>query len=635
MATISLLLCLGLLYRIGRNTGWSQCDSMMASAVVFGSYLAFVTEVLSLSHSLARGPLLVAWLLGAALTAIFWWTRRRLQPQLLGRGRSGPTISRGSIIVGSLIFCTLGITGLFSAPSNWDSMTYHLPRVMHWAQNRSVADYPTNCLPQLFQPPWAEYAILHLQLLCGSDRFAFFPQWVAFGGSAVAAVALAARLGAGAAGQTLAFVFAITLPTAILQAVSTQNNLVLGFWLLCGANGIVLLARQKSLPFRNRLLVSIFIGAAVGLAVLTKGTAYVIAAPMMFWFVMSQMSRPRQGVWSVTIVAMIIAGLNAGHWIRNSDRFGSPLTPPGESEYRVRAMSPALWTANFIRNAALHAATPSRDLNHRLVQMLNGVQRLIGADPDDPRTTLPGSHFALRPPHNDEDLTGNPVHLIALLIICGLIAYACVAMNWRMRLCAASTAIKMLAVALGTWGLFCGLLKWRPFHARLHLPIFLLAAAPFGYFFERFLIQRVMLFTAVGFILIAISPILFNPSHPLLGKNNIFVKDRDSQYFYNRPELFQAYRRASDLAAGIAGPTGLIAGADAWEYPLWVLIGERRGRPPEIVDLAGEHPFESVPVNIGSIIETGVPPTAEIHEGWTLVKCGTGANVYVRNPVTR
>jgi hypothetical protein len=51
-------------------------------------------------------------------------------------------------------------------------MSYHLARVAHWGQNHTVAFYPTHIVRQLYQPPWAEYAMLHLYILAGGDRLA-------------------------------------------------------------------------------------------------------------------------------------------------------------------------------------------------------------------------------------------------------------------------------------------------------------------------------------------------------------------------------------------------------------------------------------------------------------------------------
>src|SRR5205823_14963337 len=63
-----------------------------------------------------------------------------------------------------------GLTALAAWPNEWDSMAYHLGRVLHWTQNQSVAHYPTNIGRQLLNPPWSGFAILQLTLLGGEER---------------------------------------------------------------------------------------------------------------------------------------------------------------------------------------------------------------------------------------------------------------------------------------------------------------------------------------------------------------------------------------------------------------------------------------------------------------------------------
>ena len=46
-----------------------------------------------------------------------------------------------------------GVTAIVAPPNTYDSMTYHLPRVMHWIQHQSVGHYPTHIPRQLHFPP--------------------------------------------------------------------------------------------------------------------------------------------------------------------------------------------------------------------------------------------------------------------------------------------------------------------------------------------------------------------------------------------------------------------------------------------------------------------------------------------------
>jgi hypothetical protein len=85
------------------------------------------------------------------------------------------------------IGATTLVIALVAAPNTWDSMTYHLPRVAHWAANGSVAHYPTSIDRQLWQPPFGEYLVRLAYVACGGDRLANLPAWLAAIGAAIAA----------------------------------------------------------------------------------------------------------------------------------------------------------------------------------------------------------------------------------------------------------------------------------------------------------------------------------------------------------------------------------------------------------------------------------------------------------------
>ena len=74
--------------------------------------------------------------------------------------------------------------------------------------------------------------ILHLRVLWGGDRLAALVQWLAYAGVSPPSRRSPRELGATRRGRVLAVVFAGTLPMAVLQSSSTQNDLVAGLWAL-------------------------------------------------------------------------------------------------------------------------------------------------------------------------------------------------------------------------------------------------------------------------------------------------------------------------------------------------------------------------------------------------------------------
>ena len=119
-----------------------------------------------------------------------------------------------------------------------------------------------------------------------------------------------------------------TLPAAVLQASSTQNNLVVALWLICFVR--FLLDFRVTKP-GNRLIIGLGCGAALGLAMLTKGTAYPLAAALVIWFAVLALRYRSQGGMLAASAAIVIAlSLNVTHWSRNYQTFSSPLGPKDE-----------------------------------------------------------------------------------------------------------------------------------------------------------------------------------------------------------------------------------------------------------------------------------------------------------------
>jgi hypothetical protein len=574
------LVCFILLCHLARRHGADRSAAPLVGAVCWGVIVTGLTELLSALHALTFQGVLTGWLIILCVLAATARDAagdvRRLaryaRQRLLGLSFS----DRSQLCAVAGLLGIIAFTGLLSAPSNYDSMTYHLARVMHWMQDRSLVYYPTPITRQLYQPPWSEFAILNLQLLSGGDRLAFAVQWTSFALCLVGVWSIAGRLGADVRGQLLAVVVAATVPEAVLQASSTQNNLALAMWLICFARFVL----DYRLPeTTNRLPIAVGCGAAAGLAMLTNGTGYPLAAPMVVWFAgLTVRHRSRGTVVPAGAAILVALLLNAGHWSRNYQAFGSALTPPSESVlYRTSSMSPTLLVSNLSRYLALHFSTSSYKVDRFIEQSIDVEHHLLGVDLNDPRITIPGQFFTIRYFGFDEDRTGNPFHLLLLTLTCGWASLT--VLRRRNQLVLGYT----LAVVAGYFVL-CASIKWQPWTTRLDLPLFILAAPIAGLALSEMASQRVTYIIGLLLLLLALQPLLRNTGHPLVVfRRNIFNLDRESEYFLRRPELTTPYIQSADfLASQPCNTVGLAMEFDDYEYPLWVLMRDRLGRWPTI-----------------------------------------------------
>jgi 4-amino-4-deoxy-L-arabinose transferase-like glycosyltransferase len=640
-ATIVLVIFVVLVYAIMLRRGLDWITSLLGTALVFGIVVYALTELLSLFYLLTFGGVLLGWILldvGAAATLIACAAAPASvpTPDLPQPVEPKPRLNLLAWVllgVAAAIWLIVGMNGFCSATANWDSLTYHLSRVMHWMQNRSVAYYPTYCDPQLYEQPWAEYLILHFQILTSGDRLAFLPQWLGMGISMVGVWAIAARLGASPVGCATAALVVATTPLVVLHAPSTQHSLILSAWLCCMVYFLLLFQAAQS---KGRLWPGLAFGAALALAIATHGSTYSLALPFVIWFAVVAI---RGGLrWSLPVAAAaaaIVVLVNVQHAVRNYREFGGITAPPYYmKEFYLNAqMSPKLFASNIIRNTALQLQSPWPSMNDRIYNLVLRAHKAMGVDVDDPRTTGVPLPFAIPAETDNEDLTGNPVQVLLCLWAVGWAIIARRNPPLRHRV------LGMLAVLACSFAVFCAMVKWQPWHTRLHLPLFVLASAPIGAALGEIRPQSILYGILVALIVSIWTALFHNVSHPLLGPYNIFATSREADYFRDRG-IYPAYQKATDFLASRGDEhIFLFSAEDDYEYPLWMMLHSRLGHWPTILTgpLDADQPASGPSRNnIDAIVMLMSQPlflkqvdATEPFKDWQMISFGSDVSVFV------
>jgi hypothetical protein len=573
-------------------------SAFLKASLIWGFAVVVITEALSTINLIRPGPLLICWLLVGippATLLVLDVRRRSLSPFTLRYGRDGIRRVRetpGGFCYSALIIInTLAVLviALVAPPNNLDALAYHLARVANWYANQSVAHYVTAQGLQIYFGPWAEFAILQFYTLgSGNDLLANCVQWFAFVGSMIAASLCARELGGRSASQFLAAAFVATIPMALHQANSAQNDLVCGYFVLGTAFFLLSsIGRAQNVDL-------LYGGLSCGLALATKGTAYPFLAPMLIGFGIWLLSQGKLGaiLKSGAILLACILLVNAGWWLRNYAHFGRPLGPPLTSIENSPRSVGAL-ESNLIRNAALQLTSHSRKLNGVLDSDVRRLHQICNLDVNAPGTTYE-AHFTLPDYHlaYHEDAAANPFHFVLMLLVMGMSPLFLKTRGTGM------SSNNYLSKQIGLFGcllcsalLFCLLFKYQQWGTRLQLPLFLLGAAPIGValgepslrngsdrygvvFFCGALLIAVWLFIS------SLPHILYNGLRPLvdneLNVKNIFSVPRQEQYLEGYRDLYRpcvgvikalkgvaaysADRKA--LSVGLQNPQGL-------EYPFW------------------------------------------------------------------
>ncbi len=553
----------------------------MASAALWGVFLALTTELLSLFNSVTQPWLSAAWTVGLLASAILAWRSGWICFRLDGLARHQyrlPGLPRllGLVIAGVFAGALL-VVAWVSPPNTTDSLLYHMSRVAHWQQAGSLAHYPASYNTQLWAQIWAETAILNFKLLLGSDLASNLVQWFSMLGCLVGVASIANLLGGRRAGAWLAAAFIFSLPLGILESTSTQNDYVAAFWLIVFAYFVVL---SKTRPLAVVEWVSM--SAALGLGVLTKATVYLYAFPLAAWLVIPQFVNGKRlsSALSGVGLGLSMLALNLGYFARDVITFGGPFGSADWTQSKIASDWPGQFLIGPMRQILLNGATPSERLTQALVEFERAIEGALGvAKPP----------FTLTWAWNNEDYAGSPLHV--LLIAASILAMICLYRRSQAR--RANSFILQYAVVSSTAFL---LFSWLSFFAaqnvRYQLPAFALFAPIVGVAGESFLSRRWIWVVIGGLAVMSVPWILFNQSRPIASwrprtrVNSIFLESRQRLLFANWPELEEPYSQAANLVLNSScQEIGLVIDSHDKEYLLWSVLGApENGMRLEILD---------------------------------------------------
>jgi len=597
----------------GRSRSWQ--GAFLVAFTLWGAYLVLLTEGLSLFKGLSRGPIAVGWLLGLVILYFIGvrtgYLRRGYQAAVSGL-RALKRYEIGLLVIIGGLSLLLFAVAVVTPTNNVDSMNYHMPRVMQWAQNHTLVHFPTPHEYQNLRPYWAEAVILHFRVLWGNDQPAGLVQWMVMLFSLIASSGIADLIGGSRRAQWLTAVLTFSIPMGLLQSTTTQNDYVSAFWVVCLAY-FVILSRQRRL-LKLELL---GLGLSLGLGMLTKGTFFPFAAPLMLWYFLGLWSDRK---WKKSLVAglallFLVLATNGLFWVRNIQSTGGPYGAwnplhilkgllPGQSsvpepnplaEIAVPTPIHQGWegsthdqfvvkTSGFsfhIDGSQIQNQTP----NARVVQLA----RLLAMNYVSPFSAFNQAYFKfLRswpeyfPEHwvrkleeaawNHEDTAGSPVHLTLILLVMILAVYKGVRGRFRFGF--------IYPLTLASSFLLVSLVSARGdiFGIRYQLGFLILGTPLIGVLFpDR---ERLWPVPVIFLLLYSIPYILFSNMRPVIGHkpwptrvDSVFAAGKDDLLFAINPGDEQSMTQISEeIQASGCESVGLSYSRTNLEYQIWYLL---------------------------------------------------------------
>ncbi len=586
-----------------KKTGADAYADTLLFLVLF-TYIT--TQIYSAFHLIGKSVILVTWIfLILLLIALLLLDRKnridthKIINIIKSKELRKTKIFLGIICMGMLILSAKSIT------ANWDSMTYHMPRVMHWIQNKSVAFYATNETRQITSPPLTEYIIMHVMLLTGNDKFVCMVQGVSYVLSGGLVYLTARKMKMEKQYAYLAFFLFLMMPPAIAEAVTTQNDLFTAFIMLLFFYYYLDFIYCRDLTVsKENLTLAVKLGALIAMGYLAKSHVLI---PMAVFIAYLGMLKILDKEKIKNIIAVCIAGLATAaagvcpFCIQSYKVYGSLIPKAQTDGILPETSSIRLLIGNCYKNLAKYFSTPLvPGINDFLLKIGRGIEKIFRIDIND--AAIARSEFELP----DEigvyhhDMAANPLVLCLIgLVLIGLLFKMCSRPKPEtgMFIC---TVVSLLVTSTAS--------VYSPWKVRYFLPVSAVAIIFACFFMERIKREYKWKEFFVGFIIClgALSGYgAFHYTKEAVQAGYYGNEDGPYSYFVN----YKVRGSFNDIETYIETEEyqniGLYIRSDTYEYPLWAYLDKTQRMEHVLVKDEHLQKLEDASFNPECIISIG------------------------------
>ena len=416
-------LILTFFYHCNYNANEDRLKIYIKSLTGWMVYAFLLTEGLSLFHGITRINLIIAWLVYDLV--LFFLIIRRGQIRFLFRniGLSKELFTKNCVLL------VLGAASLALAvntvPYNWDSMTYHLSRIVYWSQNKSVEHYATSIVRQVASPVLAEFVNLHVYVLMnGNDRFVNVLQSASFVTNAVLIYGITKKLcpGQKGAGGLAAFLF-MTMPIAFGESLTTQVDEFAALWVLSLVYVLLEYIKPDERFVWDRKTVNdtFYMSVMIAFGYLTKPSVMAAILFLAVWLLLSSIRRKDDHFTVLKLLAVSVMTLGifmAPEVIRNIYTFHAISAPIAGAKQLVASKNPLYIFINFVKNFAWNF--PSIYLKGSTMipeAVVYKMAKILGVNINDPGISEGGIAFSMVVPRNfGHDKAVNPIIFYAIIL---------------------------------------------------------------------------------------------------------------------------------------------------------------------------------------------------------------------------
>lgn len=599
------------------------------ASVIWALYLFVVTELLSLPGRLQFLPLFCVWAgaVGALLLLLIRRGKHR-KCSLRLKGVATAAVRAGIRLpavlgLGALGLIVLGFS-LATVPYNWDSMTYHLSRITHWAQNGSVDHYATHILRQISSPVLAEFVNLHIYILTGHKDILFnLLQCACYLTSACMICQITRKLHGSRGISLFAALLYMSMPIAVSEAMTTQTDHFATLWLLYFVYLLLDFTGSQRIIFDRTTVGKVCtMGFCVSLGYLTKPSVCIAMALLLLWLLMHCVFRKDSPICLCRLLVCVIPTVLLPlipETLQNLRTF-SAISDSGVGQRQlIGTLHPGYMFINWLKNITFNF--PCRyipDSSNLLLRLVRKMALLLHVELNAPSISEDGREFFVHGFGDyGHDTAVNPLimYLLALCILLGIAACRKYSLKRIVR--------GYSFIAMTCFMVFCAVLRWEPYVSRYMLSYLALLCPLIAIQLQNRLprIPRYVLITSV--ILLCLADLSYQSAYHRIMMTRWGAARRPEGYFASRSTEYEPYTALCTAIDNIGGTSvGLVMGSDDYEYPLWKMFPRRVTRTEHIGVVNASADYADPVFQPDCIVWLGTrPDTPYEYNGRTYEKC--------------
>lgn len=539
-----------------------------------------MTQALSAFHGLNLTRILMSWgMIDTILLILNILNYKKTKCIQANSALSGLHFSKRMAIWTAFAFGMICLA-LKTVPYNWDSMTYHLPRIFHWLQNGSVEHYATHNDRQVASPVLGAFINLHVYAISnGKDVFLNLLQCCSYLTNGIFVYYIAKKIKCSEKYCAIAITLFYSMPIAFAEALTTQVDNFSTLWLLGFAYLLLdfLNPEQKILLNRANFFRVLALGLCISFGYLAKPSVGFGMIFLSLWLLIVVIRRKDRFI--ILLSYIIVAGgvlltVLSPEVCRNISTFNAISASGVGQRQLIGTLQKRNVLVNSVKNFTFNMPSVWLYNSQNIIYKYNiRLARWLDVNIDDPTISEDGREFEVREPQDYGHDTAVNALIIWLMIICILFWLL---KNRKRHM----TEIKnqYFFVATISFIVFCMILRWEPFVSRYMLSYLALLcpalAGQIEIFFDtgnKRICNAEPMFTAIIYFLCVTELIGMLYYH-----GNIALESKKfSGYFKNRGEA-DIEDNYSELIEYVTQKgyknIGLMLGGDTYEYPLLHMV---------------------------------------------------------------